>query len=630
MRLANVFLLCCLLLTSPSLIHAQEGPPLPTPMDTLKAAHPRLLILDSDLPSIKAHIAADPFAKAEFDRIHARAISLLSSQPETFELGGPRPTLLPVAREMEGRILTLSGMYRLTGDKRFADRAIAEMLSAAKFPDWHPRTPLNTAELTAAMGIGYDWLYPILTSSQRTEIRQAIVDKGIHTYLARINRNQMHYQNNWAQVIYGGHTVAALAVAEPNDQTSIERAQKVIGYARPGIALVMKLFAPDGGFEEGPIYWGYATIYNVLYIASLDSALGTDFGASKMAGFDVTPEYEIQATGPFFEYANFSDSHPEAQLSSQMYWFANRFHRPVYAAHERALMESQKKDGKLDTDFFHHARFEIMGLLWSAMTPEPKSVQSLSKVQSFSRIQQAYMRSSWFDPNAAYVGFKGGQAGVSHGHLDLGSFVFDDLGQRWASDLGPETYGVPDYFGKLRWTYYRTQTRAHNTIAVDDENEDRDGVCTILFAHNRGKDEFIVADLDKAYKSKLQSWKRGIAILGNRRILVQDEITPLKAVNLIWHLHTFANVEIAADKRSATLRIQDKVMHARIVAPAEAHFNIAPPPVLKPGETPNAGVTDLVIEQPQSSTKQVIAVLFSPKGDNKTVHLKNLTDWNKR
>ncbi|HZY63421.1 MAG TPA: heparinase II/III family protein [Edaphobacter sp.] len=630
MRILNAIALCGMLLFSFLQAHAQEGPPVPTPMGTLQAAHPRLFVHDSDLPAIKARIAADPMEKAEFDRIHARAVSLLTEPPERFQLGGPRPTLLPIAREMEGRIITLSGVYRLTGDKRFADRAIAEMLSAADFPDWHPRTPLNTAELTAAMGIGYDWLYPVLTSGQRNVIRQAIVAKGIHTFFARIDRNQMHYRNNWAQVIYGGHTVAALAIAEPDDQASMERAEKVIGYSRPGIELVMKLFAPDGGFEEGPVYWDYATIYNVLYITALDSALGTDFGASKMAGFDVTPEYEIQATGPSFEYANFSDSHAEAGLSSQMYWFATRFHRPAYAAYERALMQSQKANGKLNTSFFQHARFEMIGLFWAAMTPEWKSFQPLPEVESFARIQQAYMRTSWSDPDAAYIGFKGGEAGVSHGHLDLGSFVFDDLGQRWASDLGPETYGVPDYFGKLRWTYYRTQTRAHNTIAVDNSNEDTDGLCKIIFAGSVGKNKFIVADLDQAHKTKLQSWKRGIAILGNRRVLVQDEISPSKPVELVWHLHTFANVEIAADKRSATLRIGDKTMRAKIITPADAHFSIAPPPVLKPKETPNTGVTDLVIDQPQTSTSQTIAVLFSRKGDNKIVHLKKLADWSKK
>ena len=44
------------------------------------------------------------------------------------------------------------------------------------------------------------------------------------------------------------------------------RAEQVISYARPAMAEIMQLFAPDGGFEEGPVYWTYATIYNVLYI----------------------------------------------------------------------------------------------------------------------------------------------------------------------------------------------------------------------------------------------------------------------------------------------------------------------------------------------------------------------------
>ena len=59
----------------------------------------------------------------------------------------------------------------------------------------------------------------------------------------------------------------------------------MISHARPAIAEIMQLFAPDGGSEEGPAYWNYATIYNALYINSLDSALGTDFGAAESLGF---------------------------------------------------------------------------------------------------------------------------------------------------------------------------------------------------------------------------------------------------------------------------------------------------------------------------------------------------------
>ena len=34
---------------------------------------------------------------------------------------------------------------------------------------------------------------------------------------------------------------------------------------------------------------------------------------------------------------------------------------------------------------------------------------------------------------------------------------------RWAMDFGRNSYSVPDYFGKLRFTYYRTRTESHKT-----------------------------------------------------------------------------------------------------------------------------------------------------------------------
>ena len=37
----------------------------------------------------------------------------------------------------------------------------------------------------------------------------------------------------------------------------------------------MKLLAPDGGYIEGPSYWGYGTRYNVYFLAALETALAT-------------------------------------------------------------------------------------------------------------------------------------------------------------------------------------------------------------------------------------------------------------------------------------------------------------------------------------------------------------------
>ena len=41
----------------------------------------------------------------------------------------------------------------------------------------------------------------------------------------------------------------------------------------------------DGGWDEGPGYWAYATQYNIFYLSALQTALGTDFGFDKQPGF---------------------------------------------------------------------------------------------------------------------------------------------------------------------------------------------------------------------------------------------------------------------------------------------------------------------------------------------------------
>ncbi|HSU31971.1 MAG TPA: hypothetical protein VLJ11_12135, partial [Bryobacteraceae bacterium] len=90
-----------------SAAYAQEGPPTPTSLARLSAAHPRLIILDSQISEIKANIAADPFAKARFEIMRSHADSLLAAPTSPFKPEGPRGTPLWSAREIEERVLTL-------------------------------------------------------------------------------------------------------------------------------------------------------------------------------------------------------------------------------------------------------------------------------------------------------------------------------------------------------------------------------------------------------------------------------------------------------------------------------------------------------------------------------------------
>lgn len=52
----------------------------------------------------------------------------------------------------------------------------------------------------------------------------------------------------------------------------------------------------------------------------------------------------------------------------------------------------------------------------------------------------AVIRSKWNDPMASYVALKGGTPNNSHGQMDVGSFILEADGIRWALDMGEESY----------------------------------------------------------------------------------------------------------------------------------------------------------------------------------------------
>jgi Heparinase II/III-like protein len=608
-----------------------------SPLDTMQTQHPRLFLHDSDLPALKHAIATDPFVKDQFEALRDYADQLLTTPPDVYVIGGVEHTLLDTSRDMESRVFALAGLYRVTGDKRYADRATTEMLAAASFPDWYPTHFLDTGEMTATLGLGYDWLYSVLSPADRTTIKNAIATKGIDPWLERIKSGDAihHEHNNWNQVCNGGESIGALAIAEDEPQ----RAAAILDHAHSAITDIMKLFAPDGGFEEGPTYWLYATAYNLMYIDALNTALGTDFGASNAPGFDRTGDYHIQADGPTYLLSNFGDAGVGgASPTAQMFWLARRFNKPFYSAHERDLARVNNLTAKPtatahgeqpDTRTTGRGRFALMLLLWSAeqsQAPNSNSNAQLPLVQSFARVDQAYLRGAWNDPNAWYIGFKGGDAHASHGHLDLGSFVMDALGQRWASDLGPDSYGLPGYFGPKRWSYYRMSTEGHNTLTIDGANQDLDSKAPLTSTGTMGKTLYSIADLSQTYKGKLTSWNRGIALIDKRRVLVQDEIEPAQTVDVVWNFHTFANVEIAKDGRFATLTQNGPMLQVHILKPAEAHFTTASIKSAPPQE-PNSGLTNLVILLPKQSTPQTVAILFTKSGDKAAPQLTPLSAW---
>ena len=143
-----------------------------------KALYPRFDLHRQRNPSILAAIHRDPALSAKFELLKHEAEKRCRHPASGICVRYTEKRTRRQPARCCSRVSILAGLYRLDGDKRFAERAKEEMLAAAAWPDWHPVSDfLPTAELLNAEGIGYDWLYHYLPQERET-ILQAILSIG--------------------------------------------------------------------------------------------------------------------------------------------------------------------------------------------------------------------------------------------------------------------------------------------------------------------------------------------------------------------------------------------------------------------------------------------------------------------
>jgi hypothetical protein len=554
-------------------------------LKTLRPGHPRLIGTAKALEHARRAIATDPLAKEWHARLKAEGDRILLESPVEHALIGPR--LLDKSVRALSRVYTLALLYRLDGDRRYFERARRELLTVCAFPDWNPSHFLDVAEMTHAAAIGYDWLYPDLSAEDRAVIRRAIVELGLRPAAAAY-RNRAWWiavNHNWNQVCNGGITIGALAVADEEP----DLAAYIVGNAVRNLPKAMESYAPDGGWAEGPGYWTYATVYNVYLLAALESALGTDFGLSKAKGFAQTALFRLQFEGPDGLLFNFADANDRAGATPALFWLAQRFRQPTAAWLERREVTTP------------HA----LDLLWfQPAGPSPDAAKQPLDAY-YKGINAAFFRSSWTDPKATSLAFKGGDNKANHSHLDLGTFVLDALGRRWAVDLGRDDYNLPGYFGKQRYTYYRLKTEGHNTLTVDGANQPSKAKAPIVAFSSRPERAFAVADLSQAYGGKAL---RGVALLNRRDALIQDEVTLKEPAETLWTMHTPG--EILVDGPHASLKLGGAVLYATILSPAGARFESLPT-LERAEERHNQGIRRLAVRVAAATTVR-IAILLSP------------------
>lgn len=558
------------------------------------ADHPRLLLPKGTEKKLLKQINRDAVWKEIHTATLGEADRIITLPVNERIKTGMR--LLAVSRENLRRIFILSYAYRMTGQEKYLVRAEQEMLKAASFSDWNPSHFLDVGEMTMALGVGYDWLYPALSEASRRTIREAIVEKGFKPSYDTAYNWFVDAEHNWNQVCNGGLAFGAIAVAESEP----EWAQKIIDRAIDKVRLPMRHYAPDGAYPEGPGYWGYGTLFNVLLIGGLESTFGTDYGLSQMPGFMQTGTYEMQMVGPLIKHFNYMDNSYEPESSSAPFWFYSKTQDPSVLCQQVSILQRDTAKKYLKD------RVLPAMLIWGAGAPMEKAVAPQETFWAGrGNTPVCVMRSGWGDPNARFVGVKLGSPSINHGHMDVGSFVFEADGVRWAIDLGSEDYNTTETRGvdlwnmaqqSQRWDVFRYNNRSHNTLTFNDKLQRVNGSAQIIESDSATARRFVKTDLTPVYAGQVDKVERTISLVDNDYLLIEDEITAGKNyTRMRWTLMTRATPKILSDN-TVMLEQDGKRCLLKIESETPIVWRFEKTPTVNTFDSPNPDVTMVVFD----------------------------------
>ncbi len=484
------------------------------------------------------------------------------------------------------------------------------------------------------------WLHNQLDETSRSEIRTAIVDKGVSLPLTTRHKGWVRARNNWGQVCHGGLTAGALAVMEHEP----DLAARTVHNALHNVTSSMASYAPAGSYPEGPGYWAYGTSYNVLLIAVLESALGSDFGLTKAPGFSLTGAYPSLVGGPSGRFFNYADGGDRRGVQPALFWFASRYQRPDWLLGERDLLQARIKSLGAKDAASYGDRFLPLALLWMAAKPAEVEIRLPLHWQSRGETPIAVHRSSWTDPHATFVGFKGGSPAASHGQMDIGSFVLDCDGVRWAEDLGAEGYHAIESRGMNlwsrsqnsdRWTIFRQSNEGHNTLVIDGQPQLAAGKGEMVSFSDGPDFPHSVVDMSSVYDGQAESVCRGVALLPTGEVLVQDRLAGLKPGSRVrWGMITRGEPETIAGA-TVDLVQQDARLTMHILSPTSGTWQtIDTATPRNDWDSPNRGTRMVAFEAIAPDTGPLtLAVLAVPGGctapSTERIEIRPLESWSR-
>ena len=485
-------------------------------------------------------------------------------------------SILPISREVINRMVILGFAYQITGEDKYANRAKEELLKVCSYNDWCTSHFLATAEMALASSVGYDWLYDYLDEDTKN-----LITEKVWTYAIYPAINDNHWfrwsKNNWNSICYSGIGIACMTFADYDK----EQAAEFLSMCYRNMPIAFESFTPDGVYVEGSGYCQSGMNSIVNFVATSLNFFGTDFGMSEIDGFKELGKFPVYITTPTGVF-NFGDNKARMCFTPSLHWYASEYDIPLLSYYQMCDSGNEfVPDTSENTERNSRGKENALSALWYDRKYSDENTTDINEplcinLESDSGQNMVLMRSEYLNKDGTFAGIKGGYNFINHGDLDIGTFVFDSMGERWAEELGPGPYDASGYFLNIpaggRWKNYSKRAEGQNTLVINPEMtiEDQYVLAEADFSSFDVNSDggACILDMTDAYRMNgVTKAERQFELYDSFTSLkITDTVKCLFASDIYWFMHTYADIDISQDGKTAVLTINDKKLKVSSLA----------------------------------------------------------------
>ena len=266
--------------------------------------------------------------------------------------------------------------------------------------------------------------------------------------------------NNWNPWI--NENVLACALTMEKDE---KRRSEIIEKIGKSVDAFLKIYAPDGGCDEGPSYFNVA---GGSYLDCLDLMYRATDGKMNLYGLEFTKNmarYIMNAHIGHKYYINFADAPgrltPDGMLLLRA---AKRMNDPLLCDFAVSLLREGDSSSYYGVDYnvIHRRIANTLEYNASELTEADRPLP-LSHVFYGIQVSSAREEAS---VRGLYFAAKGGNNEESHNHNDIGNFIVYVNGHPALMDIGVETYSRKT-FSSERYDIWTMQSGYHNTAIIN-------------------------------------------------------------------------------------------------------------------------------------------------------------------